>query len=120
MKKWFEQFLIKRGFVKQTVEQTYAFKLPTLSDVQLWTRADAQSLKEFFETPLGIKFLAVLAKHAIENNEWAVKQILNPADACGFARGFNSYKEVFANLLPVYEGQSDTKAADSSLERYRP
>lgn len=118
--KWLGNFLIKRGFVKQVVEQTYAFKLPTLLDVQIWTKGDAQALKDFLETPLGIKFLAVLAKQAIDNNDWAVKQIANPADACGFARGFNSYKEIFANLLPIYDGQSDQKAADSLIERYRP
>lgn len=120
MKKWIEQFLIKRGFVKQVIEQTYAFELPTLSEIGKWTRSDAQALKDFFTTPLGTKFLSVLAKQAIENNEFAIKQKADFANESGFARGFNSYKDIFATLLPIYEDQSDIKAADILLERYRP
>ncbi len=117
--KWLVEFLIKRGFVKQKVVTTYAFSLPTLSKINEWKQEDAEALKHFFESDLGIKFLAVLDKHAIENNEWATKQIENPADACGYARGFNSYKEVFNTLLTIAERFSDT-AADSHLDRYRP
>ena len=119
MKKFFQKFIDKYA----TKQDTHINVL-TVNRKVAWTEEDAVGLREFYNTPLGQKFLGKIESGVVDVHGWACSYEPNKSyeHSMGTANGYKTFYAHILQLATIHrisEREADNQVTESLLERLK-